>query len=77
MNTSQQVGGSIGTALLNTVATTASSAYVAAHGPWTTTIEAEAAVHGYAVVYRWSAGFFLFGGGLALVLFRRRVRPGG
>ena len=71
-NTSQQVGGSIGTALLNTLAATAATAYVASHVPPTATTAAEAAVHGYAVGYLWGAGFFAFGAVLAALLFRRR-----
>ena len=73
VNTSQQVGGSIGTALLNTLAATAAANYVAAHLPTTPTVAAEAAVSSYAVVYWVSAGFFAFGALLAALLFRRRV----
>ena len=32
VNTTQQVGGSLGTALLNTIAATATATYIAAHG---------------------------------------------
>ncbi|MFC5502166.1 MFS transporter [Lysinimonas soli] len=71
-NTSQQVGGSIGTALLNTLAATAATDYVASHLPPTSTVAAEAAVHGYAAAYGWGAGFFAFGAVLAALLFRRR-----
>lgn len=48
VNTTQQVGGSLGTALLNTVAASATTTYLAAHralGP------AHAAVHGYTVAF--------------------------
>ncbi|MFF2372393.1 DHA2 family efflux MFS transporter permease subunit [Agromyces sp. NPDC058110] len=72
VNTSQQVGGSIGTALLNTLAATAATDYLAAHTPPTAQIAAEAAVHSYAVAYWWGAGFFAFGAVLAALLFRRR-----
>jgi EmrB/QacA subfamily drug resistance transporter len=72
VNTSQQVGGSIGTALLNTLAASAATAYVAAHVPPTPTVIAEAAVHSYSVAYGWGAGFFAFGAVLAALLFRRR-----
>jgi EmrB/QacA subfamily drug resistance transporter len=75
VNTSQQVGGSIGTALLNTLAATAATNYVAAHLPPTATVAAEAAVHSYSVAYRWGAGIFAFGAVLAALLFKRRVRP--
>ena len=52
-NTSQQIGASIGTALLNTVAATATAAYLVAH-PGTTTAS-EATVHGFAVASGWAA----------------------
>jgi EmrB/QacA subfamily drug resistance transporter len=50
--TSQQIGASVGTALLNTVAATATAAYVAAHGH---ALTAGALVHGYAVAAGWAA----------------------
>ncbi|GAB3120812.1 DHA2 family efflux MFS transporter permease subunit [Glaciibacter psychrotolerans] len=71
VNTSQQVGGSIGTALLNTLAATAATSYIAAHVPPTAAVAAEAAIHSYATVYWWGAGFFAFGAVCAAVLFRR------
>lgn len=72
VNTSQQVGGSIGTALLNTLAATAAADYLVAHTPLTDAVLADAAIHSYAVAYWWSAAFFAFGAVLAAVLFRRR-----
>jgi EmrB/QacA subfamily drug resistance transporter len=72
VNTSQQVGGSIGTALLNTLAATAAASYVASHVPPTAAVVAEAAVHSYAVAYWWGAGIFAFGAVLAALLFKRR-----
>ncbi|HEY4224403.1 MAG TPA: MFS transporter [Pseudolysinimonas sp.] len=71
-NTSQQVGGSIGTALLNTLAATAATDFVASHLPATPAIAAVAAVHGYATAFGWSAGFFALGLVIAALLFRRR-----
>ncbi|MDQ0576881.1 MFS transporter [Agromyces albus] len=72
VNTSQQVGGSIGTALLNTLAATAATGYLTAHTPTTDAVVAEAAIHSYAVAYWWGAGFFALGGVVAALLFRRR-----
>jgi EmrB/QacA subfamily drug resistance transporter len=72
VNTSQQVGGSIGTALLNTLAATAATDYVASHLPPTATVAAEAAVHGYSTAYAWGAGFFALGAVVSVLLFRRR-----
>ncbi|MGN6742059.1 MAG: MFS transporter [Amnibacterium sp.] len=74
VNTSQQVGGSVGTALLNTLVTTTATAYVQDHLPPTPAVLAEAAVHGYAVAYRIDAALFVGGAVLAALLFRRRPR---
>jgi EmrB/QacA subfamily drug resistance transporter len=74
VNTSQQVGGSIGTALLNTLAATAAASYLAAHVPPTAAVAAQAAVHSYSVAYRWDAGIFAGGAILAALLFRRRAQ---
>ncbi|MGW5328943.1 DHA2 family efflux MFS transporter permease subunit [Streptomyces sp. NPDC004014] len=65
VNTSQQVGGSIGTALLNTVATTSSAAYITAHlrGPATRAAVVPAGVvHGYTVAISWAAAVVLLAG---------------
>ncbi|MFJ4989977.1 MFS transporter [Streptomyces sp. NPDC088732] len=52
----QQIGGSIGTALLNTIAARATAGYLASrHG--TNPVDKAALVHGYAVAYWWAAGF--------------------
>ncbi len=72
VNTSQQVGGSVGTALLNTLAASALTAYVAAHVPTSPTVVADAAIHSYAVAYWWGAGAFAIGAVMSALLFRRR-----
>jgi hypothetical protein len=72
VNTSQQVGGSIGTALLNTIAASAATAYATAHLPNTPGVAADAAVHSYSIVYLCASGFFAFGAVLTVLLFRRR-----
>ncbi|BDZ45774.1 MFS transporter [Naasia aerilata] len=72
VNTSQQIGGSIGTALLNTLAATAAADYVSGHLPATAATAAHAAVAGYTTAYVWGAGFFLVGGILTALLYRRR-----
>ncbi|MFE2040849.1 MFS transporter [Streptomyces sp. NPDC059477] len=59
VNTSQQVGGSIGTALLNTIATTSTAAYLTANltNPADRArVLAEGTVHGYTVAIWWAAG---------------------
>jgi EmrB/QacA subfamily drug resistance transporter len=65
VNTSQQVGGSIGTALLNTIATTSSTAYVTAHltdPSKKALIVREGVVHGYTVAIWWAVGIMLLAG---------------
>jgi hypothetical protein len=57
-NTSQQIGASIGTALLNTIAATAATAYLATHSRTAASV-ARATVHGYAVASWWAAGSLL------------------
>lgn len=69
VNTSQQVGGSIGTALLNTLAATALSSYLGAHGRSASAI-AHATVHSYVVAFWWSAGIFAFGALICALLMR-------
>ena len=55
VNTNQQVGGSIGTALLNTIAASALTSYLLVHGR-TPLALASAAVHSYTVAFWASAG---------------------
>jgi EmrB/QacA subfamily drug resistance transporter len=68
VNTSQQVGGSIGTSLLNTLATSAASAYIVGR-QHTPAVLAQAQLHSYTTAYWWSAGFFLFGMVLCVLLY--------
>ncbi|MGF7237285.1 MAG: MFS transporter [Frankia sp.] len=55
INTSQQVGGSIGTALLNTIAASSTATWLASHGG-NRALANQAAVHGYATAIGWAAG---------------------
>jgi EmrB/QacA subfamily drug resistance transporter len=57
VNTCQQVGGSIGTALLNTIAASALASYLVAHGH-SPAATAGAAVHSYVVAFWVAAGIF-------------------
>ncbi|WP_055589784.1 hypothetical protein [Peterkaempfera griseoplana] len=52
----EQIGGSIGTALLNTIAARATADYLASRHS-TSPVDKSALVHGYAVAYWWAAGF--------------------
>jgi EmrB/QacA subfamily drug resistance transporter len=72
VNTSQQVGGSIGVALLNTLAASAATAYVTDNTPPTPEVLAQAAIQSYQTAYFWGAGFFAVGAVTAALLFRRR-----
>ncbi|MGH3376626.1 MAG: MFS transporter, partial [Actinoallomurus sp.] len=58
VNTSQQIGGSLGTALLNTIGATATASYVAAHarGRPTASLLAVGLVHGFTVALWWAIG---------------------
>lgn len=69
VNTSQQVGGSVGTSLLNTLATSAATNYLAGRRP-TPAAVGQAQLHSYSVAYWWSAGFFVFGSVATFLLFR-------
>jgi len=66
-NTAQQVGASLGVALLNTVASSATAAYLAAgaHGPAGL---AQGLVHGYTTAAAWAAGTLVAAAVLAGIL---------
>jgi EmrB/QacA subfamily drug resistance transporter len=72
-NTSQQIGASIGTALLNTIAAAATTTYLATHARGRGVV-ATATVHGYATASAWVAGIFVLAAVLAGVLIN--VHPG-
>lgn len=73
VNASQQIGGSLGVALLSTIAAAASADYLARarHVP---NLVGHAAVHGYAVGFGWLAGIFAVSAVVCAALFTRRVR---
>jgi hypothetical protein len=58
VNTGQQVGGSIGTALLNTIVASATNRYLAAHGHSPLAV-AQSSVHGINVAYTVCVGIFV------------------
>jgi len=58
VNTTQQIGGSLGTALLNTLAATATASYIVAHGA---AASQAGVVHGFAVAFAVGAGFLALG----------------
>jgi EmrB/QacA subfamily drug resistance transporter len=69
VNTSQQVGGSIGTAFLSTLAVSAATDYVVANGPG-----AQAAVEGYVTAFWWAAAIFAVGAVVTGSLLRSGVK---
>jgi hypothetical protein len=62
--TAQQIGGSLGVALLNTIAASASASYTAGHGGQVT---AAALVHGYAAAASCGCGVLLAAAAIAVV----------
>ena len=77
LNVGQQLGGSIGTALLNTIATSAAAPTSPATSPRDRRLAASrqalqaAAVHGYTTGFWWTAGIFAAGGIVCGTLLRR------
>jgi EmrB/QacA subfamily drug resistance transporter len=72
VNTMQQVGGSLGTALLNTIAATAAATYIAAHGPASVSA---GTVHGYTVGFKWGMAALILAAVLSFVLVQKQARP--
>jgi EmrB/QacA subfamily drug resistance transporter len=70
VNTMQQIGGAVGTALLSTLAASAATSYQLGKQP-TPAVLAQAQLHSYATAYWWSAGLFLAGAIVALLLYRK------
>jgi hypothetical protein len=72
----QQVGGSVGTALLNTIGASAASAYAAAHISEGSTksglqlLQANSAIHSYTVAFWWAAAIFAVGAVLSAIVLR-------
>jgi hypothetical protein len=69
----QQIGGSIGTALLNTLAASAATNYLVDKDPTNKLVQANAALESYSTAYWWSAGFFAAGALITVLLYRRGV----
>ena len=69
VNATNQVGGSLGLALLSTLATTATRHYLTGKKPSPAVI-AHAGVHGYTTGFWWAAGFFVAGALITGLLMR-------
>jgi predicted MFS family arabinose efflux permease len=76
VNTSQQIGGSVGTSLLSTIYASAVAGYVATH-VHVRGIASAAQVHGDTTAFWWAAGIFGLGFLLALLILPSRceARP--
>ena len=73
VSTMQQVGGSIGTAVMSTIAASATTSYASSHGR-VVGFNAVAATHGYTSVFATSALIFIVGAVLAAALFPSKSR---
>ncbi len=80
VNTGQQLGGSIGTSLFNSIAASATAGYIAAHlagfhgrpsKSAVSLVQAQGLVHGYTTVFWWCFGIFLGGAVVVGALMRR------
>jgi EmrB/QacA subfamily drug resistance transporter len=72
LNTAQQVGGSIGTALLNTLAASAATSFLIGRAATPANLQA-ALLHSYTVAFLWSASIFVAGAVVAGLV----LQPGG
>ncbi|HXT88147.1 MAG TPA: MFS transporter [Trebonia sp.] len=78
VNTGQQLGGAIGTSLLNTIAASATTSYIAAHMVFhsqptkaaVNLVKAQGLIHGYTTVFWWCMGIFLVGAVILGALMR-------
>lgn len=75
VNTSQQIGGSIGTALLNTLAASTATRFIAqhlgnVHGAPSAYLLAESGVHSFITAFRWSALIFLVGAVISFFILK-------
>ncbi|MBP0459023.1 DHA2 family efflux MFS transporter permease subunit [Streptomyces bomunensis] len=73
VNTMQQIGGSIGTALFNTIAATAAANYAKDH-IGDQDVRVQSALHSYSSAYWWAAAFFA-AGLIVSAIFYRKGRP--
>lgn len=73
VNTMQQIGGSIGTALLTTLSAGAATDYLAGKNPKDPAVLAQSALESYSAAYWWSGAFFVAGLVISGLLYRRGV----
>nr|WP_179429864.1 MFS transporter [Spelaeicoccus albus] len=73
VNTSQQVGGAVGTAVLNTLAIQAASAYLSTNRLSVALPIAHAAIASYIAAFWWGSALFLVGAVVTVLLLRTAV----
>jgi EmrB/QacA subfamily drug resistance transporter len=76
INSAQQVGGSIGTALLNTIAASATASWLAGKDLSSKLVRDTGAVHGYSVAAMVALGVFLAAAVVAYAMIDHRPAPG-
>ncbi|MER5864137.1 MFS transporter [Kitasatospora sp. NPDC002040] len=76
INTAQQVGGSFGTALLNTIAASVTATYLASRNAADQAVQAKGAVHGYAVATTVAMGILLVAAVIAFLMIDHKPEPG-
>jgi hypothetical protein len=72
INTGQQIGGSISTAFLTTIASSATTDYLTSHKA-SALAAAQAGVEGYTATLGWGSGFFVVGAVIAAFLIPNRA----
>ncbi|MFF2041613.1 MFS transporter [Kitasatospora sp. NPDC058170] len=76
INSAQQVGGSFGTALLNTIAASATATYLATRLAADPQVQAQGAVHGYVTASWVAMGVLLAAALIAVLMINHRPAPG-
>ncbi|NUP16108.1 MAG: MFS transporter [Streptomyces sp.] len=73
VNTVQQIGASIGTPLLNTLAAFAATNYLVGREATSKLVQAQAQLNAYSTAYWWAAGFYAAGAVITVLLFHSGV----
>ncbi|WP_314192429.1 MFS transporter [uncultured Arthrobacter sp.] len=70
VNTSQQIGGAVGTALMSAIAAGATAAWLATDQTAVNAAADQAAVHGYVTAFWWAAGALILAAATSFILVR-------
>jgi hypothetical protein len=74
VNTCQQVGGAVGTAVLSTIFANSASSYASDHAG-SAGLTSAAEVHGYTTAFYVATGLFVVGFFVALLVLPGRIQP--